>query len=201
MRAFSLHNISGVNPGAASMTLQMDGWTSSTGSTGAAERRAAAVWLAKHLGGYDELRSSFETQLAQLHHGHWYPAEPHRGSAYRCLHCDATSLDPLMAAAALQAGLSPQALHAALCRRFHLASEGGTLFIWCNPGEVKAVVDRPRTTTVPELIFGEATPAFSRPLRLKIERTRQTPRPSIDDELAHLSDITSDSSSDGTSEC
>jgi len=178
------------------MTLSMDGWTSSTGSTGEVERRAAAVWLAKHLGGYNELRSSFETQLAHLHRGHWYPAEPHRGSAYRCLHCNASSLDPLMAAATLQAGLRPEVLHAALCRKFQLASEGGTLFIWCNPGEVKALVDRPRATTRPELIFGEATPAFSRPLRLKIERTRQTPRPSIED--------TSDSSSvssDDTSEC
>ncbi len=156
---------------------------------GERERHAAAAWVGAHLGSpriAAELTRAVEQLLEQRFDGHWYPSEPDRGSAYRVMKTDLADLDPLLARAAVSAGVSPSALHAALLTRFPRTAEGdrapGALYLWVNPGEVKALhPDRRSHNMGKENVFGEPPPYTSScALRLRIERTQSHPSLAFD---------------------
>ena len=176
-----------------------DGWAAPMDAQGSRERHAAAAWIASHLkpAQAEVMIGALETVLEQRHDGHWYPEEPHRGSAYRSIACSSTSLDPLLAKAALQASVAPRELHQQLCRHF---VQGCTLYLWINPGEVKALIERPQTPKKTERICGEPASPYSRSLRLKIVKTKSWTEtmPEIDSDTASC---ISDSASDMFSDC
>ena len=193
--------------------IDAHGWAAPMDKQGERERHAAAAWVGAHLGGASgaDLTKAIEQLLEQRFDGHWYPSEPDRGSAYRVMKTNLGGLDPLLARAAVSAGVSPTALHAALLKQFPRTAEGdrapGALYLWVNPGEVKALhPDRRSHDQGKESVFGEPSP-YSSPycsralLRLKIERTQSRPRPARDSDT--MSDASSEPStaSDGYSDC
>ena len=176
------------------------------GQQGERERHAAAAWIGAHLGGNSgaELTKAVEQLLEQRFDGHWYPSEPDRGSAYRVMKTSVDELDPLLARAAVSAGVSPSALHAALLKQFPRTADGdrapGSLYLWVNPGEVKALhPDRRSHNKGKESVFGEPPPnPQACALRLKIERTSSCPSPPPEPDA--MSDIGSEPSSAGSDE-
>ncbi len=72
--------------------------------------------------------SAFRTQLSaalyQRYAGHWFPADPTHGCAYRALHSVEGRLDPLLKEVSKAVGLP---IEAVLPRH---------LTVWCDPGEV-----------------------------------------------------------------
>ena len=195
--------------GASAGTREAQGWAAPMDKQGERERHAAAAWVGAHLGGNSgaELTKCVEQLLEQRFDGHWYPSEPDRGSAYRVMKTNLDDLDPLLARAAVSAGVSPAALHAALLKQFPRTAEGdrapGSLYLWVNPGEVKALhPDRRSHNKGKENVFGEPPPYTSAcSLRLKIERTQSRPRPAPESDA--MSDVSSElsSASDGYSDC
>lgn len=194
--------------GAPAGATDAHGWAAPMDKQGERERHAAAAWVGAHLGGNSgaELTKAIEQLLEQRFDGHWYPSEPDRGSAYRVMKTNLVGLDPLLARAAVSAGVSPSALHAALLKQFPRTAEGarapGALYLWVNPGEVKALhPDRRSHDKGKENVFGEPPPYSSRSLRLKIERTQSRPVPAPDSDA--MSDASSEPSaaSDGYSDC
>lgn len=182
------------------------GWAAPMDKQGERERHAAAAWIGAHLGGNSgaELTKAVEQLLEQRFDGHWYPSEPDRGSAYRVMKTSVDELDPLLARAAVSAGVSPSALHAALLKQFPRTADGdrapGSLYLWVNPGEVKALhPDRRSHNKGKESVFGEPPPnPQACALRLKIERTSSCPSPPPEPDA--MSDIGSEPSSAGSDE-
>mmetsp|Transcript_64802 Transcript_64802/g.153199 ORF Transcript_64802/g.153199 Transcript_64802/m.153199 type:complete len:198 (-) Transcript_64802:89-682(-) len=84
----------------------------------------------------DEIMDSFEEALVEgltkKCQGHWYPENPRRGSAFRCITND-VRMDPALINAGIAAGLKQDDLH----QRLPLAT------VWVNPGRTTALV---RTT-------------------------------------------------------
>ena len=195
--------------GASAGTREAQGWAAPMDKQGERERHAAASWVGAHLGGNSgaELTKAVEQLLEQRFDGHWYPSEPDRGSAYRVMKTNLDDLDPLLARAAVSAGVSPSALHAALLKQFPRTADGdrarGSRYLWVNPGEVKALhPDRRSHNKGKESVFGEPPPYTSTcALRLKIERTSSCPSPPPESDA--MSDVSSEpsSASDGYSDC
>jgi len=123
----------------------------------------AVEWLASALLPSDSPDSAafadaLRDTLGGRYEGHWYVGEPHRGCAYRSLTCNAAcGLDPLVNAAAHQAKAQPEL-------------QGDGFILWCNPGEVKALLD----TGVRKCIYQtgkKAANPYSK-ARVNIEPTR-----------------------------
>lgn len=96
----------------------------------AQEIERAAEWLVAELLPADspkrgDLAASIQGELEERYDGHWYPAEPHRGCAYRSLTFN-VELDPLLVRALRRAGVG----------RDRLVSKN-PFILWVNPGEVK----------------------------------------------------------------
>ncbi|XP_002738308.1 protein BTG2-like [Saccoglossus kowalevskii] len=79
----------------------------------------------------DQRLDVFAKQLhdvLKLHYQqHWFPENPHKGSAYRCLRTCCNRMDPLIARAGELAGLSLTELHDLLPKE---------LTIWIDPADV-----------------------------------------------------------------
>lgn len=72
-------------------------------------------------------RDSLFQVLASHYQDHWFPEKPTRGSAYRCIRHNKTKMDPLLASALADAGLTESLLGK------YFPSE---LTIWIDPNEV-----------------------------------------------------------------
>lgn len=74
--------------------------------------------------------SDFEMRLVEvlrsLYQGHWYPEEPHRASAYRCITC-MMCLDPSVRRAAELSGIDAESLYTSLPEH---------LTVWVDPRDV-----------------------------------------------------------------
>ncbi|KYO19187.1 protein BTG3-like [Alligator mississippiensis] len=95
------------------------------------EVEAGARFLAQLLmrgipGGTEELGAHLATALSQRYHSHWYPAQPARGQAYRCIRIEAgTRADAALVGAAQAAGLD-----------WAMLTLPPDLALWIDPGEV-----------------------------------------------------------------
>lgn len=67
--------------------------------------------------------------------GHWYPSNPVKGSAYRCVHLNSSEIDPCFELAAVRSGLD-----FATDIKNNLPSE---LSVWVDPGEVSYAIGGP----------------------------------------------------------
>jgi len=72
-------------------------------------------------------RQKLDDQLRAHYRGHWHPNAPERGSAYRCIRVGRRKLDPLIAGAGKEAGLSEGEL---------IAKLPADLTLWVDPDEV-----------------------------------------------------------------
>jgi len=73
-------------------------------------------------------RRKLDDRLRAHYHGHWHPSAPERGSAYRCLRVGRRQVDPIIAVAGKEAGLSERELAAKL---------PADLTLWVDPDEVR----------------------------------------------------------------
>ncbi|XP_025072239.1 protein BTG3-like isoform X2 [Alligator sinensis] len=95
------------------------------------EVEAGARFLAQLLtrgvpGGTEELGAHLATALSQRYHSHWYPAQPARGQAYRCIRIEAGArADAALVGAAQAAGLD-----------WAMLTLPPDLALWIDPGEV-----------------------------------------------------------------
>ena len=75
----------------------------------------------------DSFCNRLEKLLIEKYKNHWHPQRPHRGSAYRCLRLSERHMDPVIATAAKESGVS----------RDELASTLPTeLTVWIDPYDV-----------------------------------------------------------------
>ena len=128
--------------GATVGTREAQGWAAPMDKQGERERHAAAAWIGAHLGGNSgaELTKAVEQLLEQRFDGHWYPSEPDRGSAYRVMKTSVDELDPLLARAAVSAGVSPSRTTPYLCARIRrIRLSGGGEFDGRGKGKAKSV--------------------------------------------------------------
>jgi len=72
-------------------------------------------------------RRKLDDRLRAHYRGHWHPNAPERGSAYRCIRVGRRKVDPLIAGAGKEAGLSEHEL---------LAKLPADLTLWVDPDEV-----------------------------------------------------------------
>lgn len=109
------------------------------------ELSAASDFLASYLAhSHARFSENLAQVLAQRYDGHWHPAEPERGSAYRALVRSHADLDHSILAAARQAGVPLAELERALTaaqgtKRVEL---GDRWTLWIDPGCVSLRVDR-----------------------------------------------------------
>ncbi|GAA5860365.1 hypothetical protein JCM3774_000393 [Rhodotorula dairenensis] len=109
------------------------------------ELSAASDFLASYLAhSHSQFSQNLVQVLAKRYDGHWFPAEPERGSAYRALVRSHADLDHSILAAARQAGVPLPELERALTRapgtkRVEL---GDRWTLWIDPGCVSLRVER-----------------------------------------------------------
>lgn len=109
------------------------------------ELSAASEFLASYLAhSHSQFSENLAQVLAQRYDGHWFPAEPERGSAFRALVRTHADLDHSILAAARQAGVPLPELERALttapgAKRVEL---GDRWTLWIDPGCVSLRVDR-----------------------------------------------------------
>jgi protein Tob/BTG len=72
-------------------------------------------------------RRKLDDRLRAHYRGHWHPKAPERGSAYRCIRIVRRQIDPLIAGAGREAGISEHEL---------LAKLPADLTLWVDPDEV-----------------------------------------------------------------
>lgn len=72
-------------------------------------------------------RRKLDDRLRAHYRGHWHPKAPERGSAYRCIRIVRRQMDPLIAVAGREAGISEREL---------LAKLPADLTLWVDPDEV-----------------------------------------------------------------
>lgn len=72
-------------------------------------------------------RRKLDDRIRAHYRGHWHPKAPERGSAYRCLRIVRRQIDPLIAGAGREAGLTELEL---------LAMLPADLTLWVDPDEV-----------------------------------------------------------------
>jgi protein Tob/BTG len=72
-------------------------------------------------------RRKLDDRLRAHYRGHWHPKAPERGSAYRCIRIVRRQIDPLIAGAGREAGISEREL---------LAKLPADLTLWIDPDEV-----------------------------------------------------------------
>lgn len=72
-------------------------------------------------------RRKLDDRLRAHYRGHWHPKAPERGSAYRCIRIVRRQIDPLIAGAGKEAGISEREL---------LAKLPADLTLWIDPEEV-----------------------------------------------------------------
>lgn len=72
-------------------------------------------------------RRKLDDRLRDHYRGHWHPNAPERGSAYRCIRVGHRQVDPVIAAAGREAGLTEREL---------LAKLPADLTLWVDPDEV-----------------------------------------------------------------
>lgn len=72
-------------------------------------------------------RRKLDDRLRAHYRGHWHPKAPERGSAYRCIRIVRRQMDPLIAGAGREAGISEREL---------LAKLPADLTLWIDPEEV-----------------------------------------------------------------
>lgn len=75
----------------------------------------------------DSFYSRLETVLCSHYEAHWFPEKPFKGSAYRCIRIVNQKMDPLLAKAGAQVGLSEKSL---------LRILPAELTLWVDPDEV-----------------------------------------------------------------
>ncbi|BGP37121.1 Anti-proliferative protein domain-containing protein [Rhodotorula kratochvilovae] len=107
------------------------------------ELDAASSFLAAYL---DTSAATFSAKLAAVlatrYDGHWHPADPERGSAYRALIRTPASLDSSLVAAAADAGISADELERALAAGDRKISLGDRWTLWVDPGCVSLRIER-----------------------------------------------------------
>lgn len=53
----------------------------------------------------DEFAEEIEKGIAQKFQGHWYPENPSKGAAYRCINVSGSNIDPLILYAAFNSSM------------------------------------------------------------------------------------------------
>lgn len=75
----------------------------------------------------DKFCNRLERLLVEKYKDHWHPQRPHKGSAFRCLRLSDRHMDPVLATAAKESGVS----------RYELACTLPTeLTVWIDPFDV-----------------------------------------------------------------
>lgn len=75
----------------------------------------------------DRFCNRLEKLLAEKYKDHWHPQRPHKGSAFRCLRLSDRHMDPVLATAAKESGVS----------RYELSRTLPTeLTVWIDPFDV-----------------------------------------------------------------
>ncbi len=75
----------------------------------------------------EEFCDKLEQLLVAKYQNHWHPDRPQQGSAYRCLRIAYSTMDPMIASAAIASGVSEEDL---------LRTLPAELTIWIDPNEV-----------------------------------------------------------------
>ncbi|BGP13176.1 hypothetical protein JCM10213_000244 [Rhodosporidiobolus nylandii] len=153
------------------------------------ELSAASDFLASYLPTPDDKRFSqqLSTTLAQRYAGHWHPADPERGSAFRALVRTPAALDSSIVSAADEVGLSTADVEEALAgRETSKVALGDRWTLWVDPGCVSLRVDRGEGGArdgqfieiygkLPEALAGHAVPLAS-----VLEASSNIPPPTVD---------------------
>ena len=101
----------------------------------------------------EELRYNLSKILTDRYEGHWYPSQPTKGNAYRCLNIAQGAVDPILNRAIQQSGLNPNEI-----REYFPQN----LSVWVDPNEVSyRFGDEGSTTTLYTPQFDSYTSAES----------------------------------------
>ena len=125
------------------------------------EITAAAAWIQQQCPSATGLASALEQVLGARYHGHWYPDEPDRGTAYRMLECsEEMGLDKHLERAATAAGLGSS-------QKTSLLKALGRIRLWVNPGEVNVLSQKGV-----QRIYGDGQSNPYGKLRMNIPKTK-----------------------------
>ncbi|XP_065826296.1 protein BTG1-like [Oscarella lobularis] len=88
----------------------------------------------------EELHYNLSKILTDRYEGHWYPSQPTKGNAYRCLNVAQGAVDPILNRAIRRSGLNPNEIRGYFPEN---------LSVWVDPNEVSyRVGDRGPTETL-----------------------------------------------------